>query len=260
MNGIANTMNKAAWLVFLAILVAPEGAVAGLPDTVERVRPSVVGVGAARPVRKPLAKGPPVRFTGTGFVVGNGRQVITNHHVVPRDLDVDNEEQIVVFAGRGRDTVTLPAVLRRSDPEHDLALLEFSGPALPALVLAQDDRVREGDDIAFTGFPIGVVLGLYPVTHRGIVSVITPTVIPAASSRTLTPAQVKRMRDAFNVYQLDATAYPGNSGSPVYRPTDGVVVGVINSVYVKETKESVLEKPSGISYAIPAAFARALLK
>ena len=241
-------------------LLCSQPALAELADTIETVRPSVVGVGAARPIRKPLAKGPPVRFTGTGFVVGNGRQVITNHHVVPTDLDVDNEEQIVIFAGRGKDTITLPAVLRRSDPVHDLALLEFSGPVLPVLALAQDDRVREGDQIAFTGFPIGVVLGLYPATHRGIVSVITPTVIPADNSRTLTPAQVKRMREAFNVYQLDATAYPGNSGSPVYRPDSGVVVGVVNSVYVKETKEAILEKPSGITYAIPVEFARALLQ
>jgi hypothetical protein len=37
------------------------------------------------------------------------------------------------------------------------------------------------------------------------------------------------------------------------------VVGVINSVLVKGTKESALEKPSGITYAIPARFVKALL-
>jgi hypothetical protein len=38
------------------------------------------------------------------------------------------------------------------------------------------------------------------------------------------------------------------------------VIGVVNSVFVKETKEAVLEKPSGITYAIPVSFVRALLK
>jgi len=35
---------------------------------------------------------------------------------------------------------------------------------------------------------------------------------------------------------------------------------VINSVLIKETKEAVIEKPSGISYAIPVRFVHELLK
>ena len=57
----------------------------------------------------------------------------------------------------------------------------------------------------------------------------------------------------------DATAYPGNSGSPVYRAQDGVVIGVINKVFVKSTKENVLKDPSGITYAIPIRYGRALI-
>ena len=111
--------------------------------------------------------------------------------------------------------------------------------------------MREGQEVAFTGFPIGAVLGLYPVTHRGIVSVIVPMARPANTSRTLTAIQLKHMRNPFMVFQLDATAYPGNSGSPVYEQGTGKVIGVLNSVFVKESRESVLSKPSGISYAIP---------
>ena len=65
---------------------------------------------------------------------------------------------------------------------------------------------------------------------------------------------------AFNIFQLDATAYPGNSGSPLYHPDTGVVIGVINKVFVKESKENLLKEPSGITYAIPAKFAAALLQ
>jgi S1-C subfamily serine protease len=55
---------------------------------------------------------------------------------------------------------------------------------------------------------------------------------------------------------LDATAYPGNSGSPLYIPETGEVVGVINKVFVKESREAVLEKPSGITYAIPVRYVK----
>jgi hypothetical protein len=37
-------------------------------------------------------------------------------------------------------------------------------------------------------------------------------------------------------------------------------VGIINKVFVQETKESVLQKPSGISYAIPIIHLQDLLK
>ena len=55
-------------------------------------------------------------------------------------------------------------------------------------------------------------------------------------------------------------AYPGNSGSPVYDPETGKVLGVINMVFVKGTKESVLTQPSGITYAVPSNHLRALLQ
>jgi S1-C subfamily serine protease len=60
-----------------------------------------------------------------------------------------------------------------------------------------------------------------------------------------------RLEKKFMIYQLDITAYPGNSGSPLYDAHSGEVVGILNKVFVKESKEKVLEKPSGISYAIP---------
>lgn len=71
---------------------------------------------------------------------------------------------------------------------------------------------------------------------------------------------VKRLRNPYKVFQLDATAYPGNSGSPLYDPGTGAVVGIINSVAVKESKENILSKPSGITYAIPAIHALALMR
>jgi S1-C subfamily serine protease len=62
------------------------------------------------------------------------------------------------------------------------------------------------------------------------------------------------------VFQLDGTAYPGNSGSPVYRPDSGEVIAVVNSAFIKGTKESVLKQPSGISYAIPVSKLKQLLQ
>ena len=249
------------WLVALLCLsVTAPGWSASLADVIDKIRPSIVGVGTAYPPRQPNRKSDAVTYRGTGFVVGNGRQVLTNAHVIPAELDTDHNQFIAVFAGRGAKARALSARVVRSDPEHDLALLEIDGPALPAMDLGDSSRVREGQEVAFTGFPIGVALGLYPVTHRGMVAAISPMARPAEKARTISAAQLRRLRSPFNAFQLDATAYPGNSGSPVYMPDTGRVVGVINSVLVKETKESMLENPSGITYAIPVEFAVQLLR
>lgn len=228
---------------------------ADLPDTIEKIKPSIVGVGTMQKMRRP-----PAQLMGTGFVVANGRYVITNHHVIPDELDHEKHEQLVVFIGSGREAIIRPVEVVKTDKLHDLALLKVSDFRMPVMKLGTMSQVREGELYAFTGFPIGAILGLYPVTHRGIVSAISPVVIPVSSTRQLDAAMIRRLRNTYDIIQLDATAYPGNSGSPLYDVNTGAVVGVINKVFVKETKEKVLEKPSGITYAIPVTHVRELLK
>ena len=238
------------------MLAAGSASAAGLPVTIDSIRPSVVGVGTVSKDKRQTK----TTFSGTGFVVGDGTRIVTNYHVYKGLLGQKGAE-MAVFTGRGDSARVRVVKLDRVDRGHDLALLRLKVGRLPAMKLAKDDIVKEGMDVAFTGFPIGVVLGLYPVTHRGMVSAITPIAIQADSARSLLAAQIKRIRNRrFEVYQLDGTAYPGNSGSPVYRTDTGEVVGVINSVFVKESKESVLQKPSGISYAIPVKYVRRLLQ
>jgi serine protease Do len=244
----------------LCLLLAQRGWSASLPDLIERVRPSIVAVGTAYPPRQPLRTGERMTYRGTGFVVSDGRHVITNLHVLPAQLDVNNKQSLAVFSGHGKTATAHTAKEVRRDEEHDLVLLEIFGSKLPALSLADSSTVREGQDIALIGFPLGMVLGLYPVTHRGIVSAITPMAQPLPNSRGLDSIKLRRMRDHSMSFQLDAIAYPGNSGSPVFELEGGKVIGVVNSVVVKETKETMLTNPSGISYAIPASFVERLLK
>lgn len=248
------------WLAVLAVAFAlvlgwlPPAAHAGLPETVARVKPSVVAVGTYQTTRRP-----PSVFRGTGFVVGDGRYVVTNNHVLPEVLDETNRERLAIFAGHGTAQDMRSAKVVARDTEHDLALLEIAGTPLKPLRLADGPAVREGQDVAFTGFPVGMVLGLYHATHRGIIAAVSPMVIPGIGGKDLSAQAIKAMREPFDVYQLDATAYPGNSGSPVYDPETGDVIGVINSVFVKRTKEAVLTDPSGITYAIPVKFVKVLL-
>jgi S1-C subfamily serine protease len=100
---------------------------------------------------------------------------------------------------------------------------------------------------------------VFPVTHRSIISAITPNAIPATATQQLNVNMLKMLQTPYDVFQLDATAYPGNSGSPLYDENTGKVVGIINKVFVQGSKENALTNPSGISYAIPAEHIKKLL-
>ncbi|MFP4079380.1 MAG: S1C family serine protease [Ectothiorhodospira sp.] len=228
-----------------------------LADTVERVTPSVVGVGTWQATRSPRAD-----LRGSGFVVGDGRHVVTNHHVIPPILDTENREHLAVFVpGGGEQEVEMRKARRVAlDERRDLALLRIEGDPLPALRIGESGRLRPGNEVALTGFPIGAVLGLVPATHVGIVSAVTPIALPMRSTDNLDPALIRRLRDPFDVFQLDLTAYPGNSGGPLFRPGDPRVIGVLNMVFVKEGRERALDRPSGISYAIPGDHVRDLMR
>ncbi|MFZ0790604.1 MAG: serine protease [Chromatiaceae bacterium] len=244
--------------LILALLVALGGnsaAAAGLPDTVPKIKRGVVAVGTFMAVRAQRHE-----LRGSGFVVG-GNYVVTNAHVLAPKLDTDRRETHAVFIPKGGTQAEVRnAEVLKQDEAHDLCLLRVGGAALPSLSLGNSGEVREGETVAFTGFPILNALGLFAATHQGIVSAIAPVVIPVGSGRDLNPQVLKRLGEPFEIFQLDATAYPGNSGSPLFDPESGRVVGVINSVFVKRTKEVALTDPSGITYAIPVDHVRALLK
>lgn len=230
---------------------------ASLPETIKRVKPSVVGVGTFFPTRKPAG-----HLLGTGFAVGDGSFVLTSAHVYRGALeDKGNrhgkppEDFTVVFVSGGDGISYSHVTLVSEDREHDVALLKLTAKTLPPLSLSGDGALEEGQSVAFTGFPIGSVLGLHPATHLGIVSAITPIVQPAPHASELDGAVIERLRNTYSVYQLDAVAYPGNSGSPLYDPDTGEVYGIVNSAFVKGTKEKALTDPSGITYAVPIRYA-----
>lgn len=243
-------------LAAIPLLLVEPARGAELTQTIERIKPSVVGVGTFLKTRSP-----PVLFVGTGFAVADGRHVITNAHAFARPLDATKLETAIVLVSKGGEPEPREAELIAIDKEHDLALLKLSGNPLPALNLGDSNIVREGQTLAFTGFPIGMVLGFHPATHRGMVAAITPVALPGITARQLTARTISRIRDSvYRVFQLDGTAYPGNSGSPLYDPDDGTVYGIINAVFVQGTREAAISRPSGITYAIPSRHIRELLQ
>ena len=227
-----------------------------LPELIARAKRSVVIVGSYG-----LMDNPRFGFRAAGFAVADGLHVLTNAHVVPEETPGRIDRSIAVQVWTPELQWQLrSASLVQADKAHDLALLKIDGPPLPVLRLAARE-VPEGTAIALIGVPIGHALGLTHVTHRGIVSARAAIVPPAATPQGLSERAIRQLRDgAFEVMQLDATAYPGNSGGPVIDTETGEVVGVLQGGIVKATREAALSAPTGISYAVLIRDAAPLLK
>ena len=242
-------------LILISFFISSTAISAQLVEIIAKIKPSVVGIGIHTPTSRPQNI-----LRGTGFVIGDGHYVVTNAHVLPTELDENLLQKMAVFIGSGKEAIVRQAKIVATSSEYDLAILKLSGAALPAMTLANEKFRGDGTYIAFTGFPIGAVLGLYPVTHRGIISSTTPTVVPAQTAGQISLKMLKRMRNPYMAYQLDATAYPGNSGSAMYDMKTGEVLGIINKVFVQTTKEDVISNPSGITYAIPVKYLHQILR
>jgi S1-C subfamily serine protease len=221
---------------------------------VARVRPAVLAVGTYC-----LQDAPAARYVGTGFVIDDGRTVVTNAHNVEAVRQQDRLAHMAVYAPDSRPSDGRRVAVTAEDRFHDIALLRFEGPPLPALMVDAQTVPRQGQAVGIVGYPIGMSLGVVPAAHKGVVAAVVPAVRPLPEGAVLTPELARAIREPYLLYQLDLVVFPGNSGSPMFDADSGVVLGVINKTLATRTREHLLTDPSGIAYAVEARWVHQLL-
>lgn len=234
--------------VFISILLLLWGSataasaqpVEGFADLAEQLSPSVVNISAVQRVTEnddlpAFAPGSPLeRFNdllgdgprianslGSGFIIGDGRTVVTNNHVI------EDADEVEVTFPNGR---TFPTDIIGRDPETDLAVLRIqSEERFPTVEWANSDQSRIGDWVVAIGNPFGLGGSL----TAGVIS-----------------ARGREIGGAYDDYiQTDVAINQGNSGGPLFT-LGGDVVGVNTAIY-SPTGTSV-----GISFSIPSNIAR----
>jgi S1-C subfamily serine protease len=151
--------------------------------------------------------------TGSGFVVGKGDAVVTNHHVIACTGE-GGEAMILLDAAREE---LVPAQVAASDEKRDIAVLRLArSSARPAVRFATTATLEKHDPVTAVGFPGAAdeTQGTNPTdpTHTsGIISRINPP--PPSDS------------EAARTLQTDASLNPGNSGGPLFDDY-GRVIGI----------------------------------
>ncbi len=140
---------------------------------------------------------------GSGVIIDASQGLIaTNYHVV------ENAEDIYVSLMDGRQ---IPATLKGSDHETDLAFLEIKAKDLVGIEFADSDKLEVGDFAIAIGNPFG--LG-HSVT-LGIISALGRTGLG--------------IRDIENFIQTDAPINPGNSGGALI-DLEGKLIGLNTAI------------------------------
>lgn len=250
-----------AVLMALATLLACVAVAADVPGTIARVKPSIVAIGTYERTRSA-----PFQFLASGFAVGDGTLVVTSAHALPQPLDARRPDPVAVLSPAPPRDGRAQAEMREArtvavDATTDLALLRIDGPPLPALRLRDSDAVRDGQDVLMTGFPAGAAFGPVPMTWRGMIAAVTPIAVAPARAADVDSTTLRRLSTGtYSVFQLDATTYAGGSGSPVYDPETGDVLGVVNVTPARDGKPGAQAQPAGMPYAIPSRQVKALLE
>ncbi|HEX8086058.1 MAG TPA: trypsin-like peptidase domain-containing protein [Solirubrobacteraceae bacterium] len=170
--------------------------------------------------------------TGTGFVIDDDGNILTNAHVV------ENATNVSV---RFSDQKTAEAEVRGRDRSSDLALLKVDpeGLALRPLTLGSSAGVKVGDPTVAIGNPFGLERTL----TTGVVSALQRR-IDAPDGFTIS-----------DVIQTDAAINPGNSGGPLI-DASGRVIGINSAI---RTGGSGSEGNIGIGFAVPIDTAKRVL-
>jgi len=165
--------------------------------------------------------------SGTGFNVSPQGVIITNRHVLTGALKIT-----VTFA----DGKVFPAKIFRTSPDTDLAVIYLEASNLPYTTVDTAKSVQVGEKVLIIGNP----LGIGNVAVEGTVA-----------------SYVRVAGFPEPVLAIDASIYPGSSGSPVFDQKHQVV-GIVFGVVTPE-KES---GPQGVALPVKdvANFFRAALE
>ena len=157
---------------------------------------------------------------GSGVIVSEDGYILTNNHVV-EGADKDGVK-VALADGKTKYDATVVG----TDPRTDVAVLKIAGKNLPAVTLADSDKLEVGDVVLAIGNPFNVgqsvTMGIVSALGRGGFGIT----------------------DYEDFIQTDAAINPGNSGGALV-DVEGRLIGINQSIVSRSGGNA------GVGFAIP---------
>jgi len=163
---------------------------------------------------------------GSGVIATRDGYILTNNHVV------DGADEVKVALQDGRE---FTAKVIGRDPKSDVAVIKIDGKDLPAVPMADSDKVEVGDVVLAIGNPFGIG------------QTVTTGIVSATGRAGATGL------DYEDFIQTDAAINPGNSGGALV-DAEGRLIGINTAILSRSGGNQ------GIGFAIPVNLARDVMQ
>jgi serine protease Do len=163
---------------------------------------------------------------GSGVIATKDGYILTNNHVV------DGADEVKVALQDGRE---FNAKVIGRDPKSDVAVIKIDAKDLPAITMADSDKVEVGDVVLAVGNPFGIG------------QTVTTGIVSATGRAGATGL------DYEDFIQTDAAINPGNSGGALV-DAEGRLIGINTAILSRSGGNQ------GIGFAIPANLARDVME
>jgi len=222
------------------VTTGTESRVSSYADVVEPAQKTVVSVYSKKLVREQVRVD---IFTGrlsggnheedglgSGVIISSDGYILTNNHVV------EGADELKVALSDDRELI---AKVIGTDPKTDIAVIKIDAKDLPAITLADSDKIRVGDLVFALGNPLNVG------------QTVTMGIISAKGRSKL--GLLDQVGGYENFIQTDASINMGNSGGALI-DAKGRLVG-INSAILSPSRGNI-----GIGFAIPVNMAASIMR
>ena len=220
-----------------------------IPDIVDSIMPSVVGVSATFEYTANyydffgwgMGSSSPQEMVGrgTGIIFSEDGYIVTNAHCVYDDSSSYQAGEALEVSVRFSDETEHNAKIIAYDTDTDIAVLKVNETGLTPAVFGDSDDLRVGELVIAVGNPLG--FDLFGSVTSGIVSALN--------------RQISVNDKQMSLIQTDAAINSGNSGGPLLNSC-GQVIG-INSAKMSSSYGSA--SVEGLGFAIPISDAKSII-
>ena len=220
-----------------------------LPDIVDNIMPSVVGVSATfeytvqsydffgwgsgdSTSREMVGR-------GTGIILSDDGYIVTNAHCIYDDSSQYHAGEALDVSVRFSDNTDHKAKIIAYDTDTDIAVIKVDETGLTPATFGNSDDLRVGELVIAVGNPLG--FDLFGSVTSGIVSALN--------------RHISVNEKDMNLLQTDAAINEGNSGGPLLNSC-GQVIGINSAKMSSSYGNASVE---GLGFAIPISDAKEII-